>query len=185
MVQLLLKFVVAAATASLISVASAQDRQKSRAQSASELLDRAVNEIRADQAKALAKFNVGEDSFQHSDLRLFCANSDGTLVSHSLRARLGENVNTWRDRTGKAYGKKMLVSAAEGSISEVEYVLMGGPVHCGRPQKLNGRIVPTGCPGIRISVPTRALFTRVSDLMCSVEFSKDDSSTISKSKRTH
>lgn len=167
----LLTNMVLAAIIVLSPAAFAQQSPSGRAQDANDLLQRAINELKIDRGKALAKFNTGENGFKDNNIRLFCSNPEGILVSHNDRTKLGQDMSVFRDRTGKAYGKEIMYSAAEGRITEVDYVLVRRVKNCGRPASVRGRVVPTGCPGIRISVPTRSLVTKVGDLVCGVEFS--------------
>jgi hypothetical protein len=174
MMRLLLTSVISAAIISLSPAVSAQDRESGRTQAARALLERAVNELKGDRARTLAKINASENAFKGDGLRLFCATADGKLIAHTDRARLGQDINALRDRRGKAYGQEFVQTATEGRMSAIDYVLIGPARKCGRPPRVKGKVVPTGCPGIRVSVPTRSIFTRVDDLVCGVEFSQQN-----------
>jgi hypothetical protein len=170
----ILTSVISAALISLSPAASAQDIESGRAQAARALLERAVNELRGDRAETLAKINAGENAFKGDGLRLFCANADGKLIAHRDRSQIGQDITALRDRTGKAYGQEFMQTAAEGRMSAVDYVLIGPARKCGPPPRVKGKVVPTGCPGIRVSVPTRSIVTRVGDLVCGVEFTRQN-----------
>jgi hypothetical protein len=173
MTKKLLTSITLAAIILFSPAAPAQQIKSARAQIATSLLERAVNALKANRDEALSKFTTGEDGFKVMGFNLFCANPEGKLVAHSNRARLGQDITALRDRAGRQFGKELIQTATEGRITEVNYVLVRR-AKCGRPAKVRGKVVPTGCRGIRIPVPTESLVTRVGDLVCGVEFLKEN-----------
>jgi hypothetical protein len=165
--------IILAAIILLSPAALAQHSKSSRAQIARILLERAVNALKVNRIEALSKFNMGEDGFKVKGFSLFCASPEGKIIAHSDRARLGQHITAFRDRTGRPFGKELMQTAVEGRITEVDYVLVRR-AKCGRPTRVRGKVIPTGCPGIRISVPTKSLVTRIGDLVCGVEFPKEN-----------
>jgi hypothetical protein len=151
--------------------ASAQEVKIDRAQAAADLLARVVAEVQADRAKALARLIAGTGGLRGDRMSPFCAGADGKLVAHGDRTKLGQDITKFVDRYGRPYGKEIMDSAVEWRTTEIDYVLVWRP-KCGPPRKVKGRVVPTGCLGIRVSVPTRGLVTKVGDLVCGVEFSR-------------
>jgi hypothetical protein len=176
MTKLFLPCAVLIAAISLPSIAAAQSGEPARQQAAQALLEHAIHEVKRDRANAFAQINAGRNGFKADGIGLFCANGGGKLVANSERTRLGQDINAWRDRVGKAYGREIMRTAVEGQWGEIDYVLIRRP-KCGPPARVGDRIIPTGCPGIRISVPRRALFARTGDLVCAVEFSSRQDAT--------
>lgn len=84
------------------------------------MLEKAVDAVKADKAKALAAFTAGTDGFKDRDLYPFCANaSDGVFTAHPKLT--GKSLKTLKDKEGKALGEEMLTKAAEGEIAQVDY----------------------------------------------------------------
>jgi hypothetical protein len=84
------------------------------------MLLRAVAAVKADRAKALDMFNKGEGGFLERDLFPFCFNlSDGKNVATQVKLALGQDVRTFKDSTGKAFGEGVFAAAKEGQITEV------------------------------------------------------------------
>ena len=78
-------FVIAAASAAVIAIASPRlslSKLAVLADEARAMLMKAVAAVQADKAKALDMFNKGEGGFRDRDLYVFCVNaSDGTIVA--------------------------------------------------------------------------------------------------------
>jgi hypothetical protein len=123
------------------------------ADEAKAMLQRAVVMLKADPAATIAKFNKGEDGFRDRDLYVFCVNaSDAKTTAHINPSIIGQDVRTFKDPTGKAFGEEIYSQAQEGKISEVEY---------GYPR-----------PGTDKIAPKESYFTRVSGQICGVGFYK-------------
>ena len=87
------------------------------------MLERAILELKANEAAAIEKFNKGEAGFRDRDLYLFCFNmNDGKTVAHVLPAQIGMDVRTIKDTTGKAFGTELYDGANENLITEVSYM---------------------------------------------------------------
>lgn len=115
------------------------------------LLDRAVVAVKAGEAAALAKFNKGEDGFRDRDLYVFCVNaSDGKTTSHASPNILGQDVRSFKDKSGKAFGEEIYRGAQEGRVAKVRYVW---------PR-----------PGTDAPVPKESLITRVGGQICGVGY---------------
>lgn len=84
------------------------------------MLERAVAELEADQAAALAKFNESEGGFRDRDLYVFCAGPDGITTAHPQD--VGKNLKELKDMNGKPFGAEMYHAAEQGQINEVSYV---------------------------------------------------------------
>ncbi len=116
------------------------------AQEARAMLDRAVEALRRDPAKALAAFQDGWDGFEDRDLFVFCIDSNREFSAHP-RLR-GESGDELRDPDGKPVGRELLASVRDGQVVEVTYKL-----------KEDGRAAPVAKVG---------LVTRASGQVCVV-----------------
>ena len=122
-------FMIAAASAAVVSISSAAFAQASgTADEAKAMLVKAVAAVKADKAKALDMFNKGEGGFLDRDLYVFCSNvSDGKNVAignPNAKQLLGKDARTLKDAAGKAFGEELYAAMQkpEGEITEVSYV---------------------------------------------------------------
>ncbi len=83
-------------------------------------MEKAVPELKKDQAAALARFNEAEGAFKDRDLYVFCAGPDGITTAHPRE--VGNKLKELKDMNGKAFGAEMYEVAEEGKITEVSYV---------------------------------------------------------------
>jgi signal transduction histidine kinase len=106
----------------LLTSAFAQ-AQYGTAEEAKAMLTKAVAAVKADKGKALASFNAGTDGFKDRDLQPFCFNiSDGKVVAATVASTLGNDLRTFKDKTGKAFGEELFKAAIEGTVTEVSYM---------------------------------------------------------------
>jgi signal transduction histidine kinase len=123
----MLKFVIAAASAAVLTLSSValaqQPSQFGNAQEAKAMLERAVAAVKADKDKALFMFNLGEGGFLDRDLYPFCVGkSDGKVLATQVKQTLGQDARTFKDATGKAFGQEVLAAAKEGQTAEVSFM---------------------------------------------------------------
>jgi len=86
------------------------------------MLERAVVAVRTDKAKALDMFTKGEGGFKDRDLYPFCfSTSDGKVLAGPPFV-IGKDIRTFKDSTGKEFGKENFKAAVEGRITEVAYL---------------------------------------------------------------
>lgn len=90
------------------------------AEEAKAMLERVVEELKADTAAALDKFTKGEDGFKDRDLYPFCGGPDGNFTAHPKL--VGKSLKDLQDKAGKALGEEIYSTAKEGEISEVSYM---------------------------------------------------------------
>ncbi len=123
------------------------------------MLRRAVAEVKADKAGAIAKFNHNEPPFRDRDLFVFCFNGqDGKFTAHE--AFVAWDVRTLRDPNGKGFGAEMYADAQDGRIIEVPF--------------------KSPLPGSTELAPKRAYVMRIGDQVCGVnayQFNEQGSST--------
>ena len=121
------------------------------AEEAKAMLDRAVAELKAGEASALAKFNDAAGDFRDRDLYIFCADRDGKLIAHPALP-LGTDMRALKDKTGKAFGEELFIAAREGQYKQVSYMW---------PR-----------PGSPYAVAKVSYMTRVGDDLCGVGYYK-------------
>jgi signal transduction histidine kinase len=117
------------------------------------MLEKAVAAVKADKAKAIEMFNKGEGGFKDRDLYVFCFNAaDGKVVATQAANRIGMDVRTNKDASGKMFGEDLCKAAQDGKFNEVSYMF---------PK-----------PGATEPSPKLSLVTKVGDLGCGVGYYK-------------
>jgi signal transduction histidine kinase len=107
--------------AALFCTAAFAQTSSGTPQEAKAMLEKAVEAVKADKAKALDMFNKGEGGFKDHDLYVFCANaSDGIETAHPTHK--GAKLTDIKDSKGFAFGQEMMKTATEGKISEITYM---------------------------------------------------------------
>ena len=142
-------FVLAAVCSSFLSITSFANEFGTKEEAAA-LLDRAVALLRVDKNRALDLFTTGDGGLIQKDLYVFCAASDGTLLSHPIN--VGGNVLNFKDSEGTPVGELMFSNAKAGATIEVTYKLQ-------RPTT-----------GSDKEYTKTALATRVAGLVCGVGY---------------
>jgi hypothetical protein len=119
-----------AAALAFVTTALAQQGAPGTAAEAKAMLERAVAAVKADKAKALDMFIKGEGGFKDRDLYPFCFSSaDGTVLAGPPFV-IGKDIRTFKDSTGKEFGRENYRAAIEGTFTEVSYLFPrtnGGP----------------------------------------------------------
>jgi len=112
--------VAAALILAAFTFTTAEASEYGTADEARAMLDKAVAAVKADEAEALAMFNSPEGDFRDRDLYVFCANaSDGIETAHPTAK--GQQLGDIKDVNGFAFGEKILSTASEGTVSELDY----------------------------------------------------------------
>ena len=123
MLRTLMVGAVLAAAVALSPTAFAQQGQFGSGAEAKAMLERAILELKVNEAAAIEKFNKGEAGFRDRDLYLFCFRmNDGKVVAHVSPNQIGLDVRTIKDTTGKAFGPELYNAANENLITEVSYM---------------------------------------------------------------
>ncbi len=149
------KLMVAAlsAAAMIVSLAAFAQGQFGTSAEAKAMLEKAVAELKANEAAALAKFNKGEGGFKDRDLYVFCYEmSTGKFTAHVNQSLLGTDVNALKEKDGSPLGEKVFNATKEGTISTVSYNF---------PK-----------PGTTDPVPKESFVTRVGGQGCGVGYYK-------------
>jgi signal transduction histidine kinase len=141
------KAVLAVIYAALFCTAAFAQTSSGTPQEAKAMLEKAVEAVKADKAKALDMFNKGAGGFKDRDLYVFCANaSDGIETAHPTHK--GAKLTNIKDSKGFAFGQEMMKTATESKISELTYMW---------PK-----------PGSKEPVQKLTYYTKVGDQICGV-----------------
>jgi cytochrome c len=142
-----------AAAALLWGAAFAEAQQFGTAAEAKAMLDRAIAELKANEAAALAKFNDKDNKqFRDRDLYVFCFNtSDGKFMAHPNPALMGTDIRALKVKDDPL-GQRIFDQVKEGAVSTVSYSF---------PK-----------PGTTDPVPKESYVTRVGGQGCGVGYYK-------------
>ena len=117
----LMMVAIASAALALGATAFAQS-QFGNAVEARAMLDKAVTELKANPAAALAKFAKGEGGFKDRDLYVFCFDMDtAKFTAHVNPALMGTDIKALKEKDGSALGEKLFNSTKEGTVAAVAY----------------------------------------------------------------
>jgi hypothetical protein len=144
------KLVIGTASIVALSLSTAAFAQQGTASEAKAMLEKAVAAVKADKAKALDMFIKGEGGFKDRDLYPFCFGVGDGKVLAGPPFVLGKDIRTFKDSSGKEFGKENFKGAVEGKITEVSYLF-----------PRTGSDTP---------VPKMSFITGVSDLGCGVGY---------------
>ena len=142
-----------AAAALLWGAAFAEAQQFGTAAEAKAMLDRAIAELKANEAAALAKFNDKDNKqFRDRDLYVFCFNtSDGKFRAHPNPALMGTDIRALKVKDDPL-GQRIFDQVKEGTVTTVSYSF---------PK-----------PGTTDPVPKESYITRVGSQGCGVGYYK-------------
>jgi signal transduction histidine kinase len=105
-----------------IAGAAVAQGQFGTAAEAKAMLDKAIAELKANEAAALAKFNKGEGGFKDRDLYVFCYDmGSGKFTAHVNQALLGTDVKALKEKDGSPLGEKVFNATKPGAINTVAY----------------------------------------------------------------
>ena len=97
-------------------------QQSGTADEAKALLQKAAIAVKADKARALARFDDPNGGFKDRDLYVFCFDRrSGTVLAGPPTAR-GRDVRTVKDTTGKAFGQEMFANVKDDDVITVDYL---------------------------------------------------------------
>ena len=148
----LMMVAIASAALALGAAAFAQG-QFGNAVEARAMLDKAVTELKANPAAALAKFAKGEGGFKDRDLYVFCFDMDtGKFTAHVNASLMGTDIKALKEKDGSPLGEKLFNSTKEGTVATVAYNF---------PK-----------PGTTDPVPKESFVTRVGNQGCGVGYYK-------------
>jgi hypothetical protein len=147
---------LAGALALLLTAVSVIAQQFGTAEEARAMLDRAIVDLRSNEAVALSEFNdPNNKQFRDRDLYVFCyKTSDGAITAYSSLALLSVDIRTL-DIEGDPLGKRAydaVVNSPPGTLATIDYDF---------PK-----------PGTNVPVPMQFLETRLNNEACGVAYYK-------------
>ena len=114
--------VASAVAAVMLTAGAALAQQLGTAAEAKAMLDRAVTDLKAGEAAALAKFNDKDNKqFRDRDLYVFCFNtSDGKFTAHPNATLLGTDIRALKVKDDPL-GQRIYDQVKEGTVTTVSY----------------------------------------------------------------
>src|SRR6476469_8163208 len=80
------------------------------------MLEKAVTELKANEAAALAKFNKGEGGFKDRDLYVFCFDMTAQkMTAHVNPSLIGSTPQDIKEKDGSPLGDKVYAAMKEGT----------------------------------------------------------------------
>lgn len=108
------------ALAALVSAGSVLAGDFGTADEAKAMLERAVAELKKDEAKALEMFTKGEGGFKDRDLYPYCGGPDGMFTAHPKL--VGKSLKELKDKTGAPFGEEIYAKAQDGKMIQITYM---------------------------------------------------------------
>jgi signal transduction histidine kinase len=110
-----------AGTALALSVA-AYAQGTGTAAEAKAMMEKAITELKANEAAALAKFNKADGGFRDRDLYVYCfEQASGKFTAHVNTALMGTDVRALKEKDGAPLGQKVFDAAKAGTITTISY----------------------------------------------------------------
>ena len=105
------------------TAAFAQMAPYGSADDAKAMLAKAVAELKANKAEALAKFNKADGEFKDRDLYVYCFEvTTGKFTAHVNPRLMGTDIRAVKDpKDGSPLGQKLYDAAKEGTVTTVDY----------------------------------------------------------------
>ena len=103
------------------STATFAQGQSGTAAEAKAMLEKAVTELKVNEAAALAKFNKGESGFKDRDLYVFCMDMTTVKFTAGVPSLVGTDVKALKEKDGSPLGEKLLNAAKEGTVTTLAY----------------------------------------------------------------
>lgn len=127
--------------------------QSGTASEAKAMLEKAVAELKSNEATALIKFNKADGGFRDRDLFVFCFDMTAAkITAHVYPNLIGLAAKDIKGADGSPVGEKVFAAMKEGTISTVSY--------------------NASKPGTTDLVPKEAYVTRVGNQGCGVGYYK-------------
>src|SRR5262249_33797661 len=101
----------------MLSPAALAQQPGGTAAEAKAMLERAVAAVKTDKPKALTMFTKGEGGFKDRDLYPFCFDAKEGTVLAGPPFVVGKDIRTFKDSTGKEFGKENFKAAIEGKFT--------------------------------------------------------------------
>jgi hypothetical protein len=86
------------------------------------MVEKAVTELKANEAAALAKFNKADGGFRDRDLYVYCfEKATGKFTAHVNPALMAPTCARSRRRMARPLGQKVFDAAKEGTVTTISY----------------------------------------------------------------
>jgi cytochrome c len=86
------------------------------------MLEKAVAELKANEAAALAKFNKADGGFRDRDLYVYCfEKATGKFTAHVNPALMDTDVRALKEKDGAPLGQKVFDAAKAGTFTTISY----------------------------------------------------------------
>jgi len=105
----------------LFTATSVPAAQFGTAEEAKAMLERAVDAVKEDKAKAIDMFNKGEGGFKDRDLYVWCANASDGIITATPYWNRGKQLRDIEGKRGAPFGETVMQNATEGTIKETTY----------------------------------------------------------------
>jgi cytochrome c len=110
------------AVALTLSTTAFSQGQFGTAAEAKAMVEKAVAELKANEATALIKFNKADGGFRDRDLYVYCFEmGSGKFTAHVNAALMGTDVRTLKEKDGSPLGQKIFDAAKAGTITTISY----------------------------------------------------------------
>jgi len=117
-----LRMLVLAGLLVAVATGAAAQGQFGSASEAKAMLEKAVAELKANEAAALVKFNKGESGFKDRDLYVFCYDmTTGKFTAHVNQSLLGTDVKALKEKDGSPLGEKVFNATKPAAMNTVAY----------------------------------------------------------------
>jgi len=117
------------------------------------MLEKAVSEVKANQAAAIQKFLKADGGFRDRDLYVFCWDAaSGKFLAHVNPQIVGTDIRALKEPSGSPLGQHLFDAAKEGQIGTVDYQF---------PR-----------PGTTQPVPKQSFVTKIGNTGCGVGYYK-------------
>ena len=120
---MLRKLMISVLTGTALTLSTAAFAQATgTATEAKAMLEKAITELKANEAAALAKFNNTDGGFRDRDLYVYCfEKATGKFTAHVNPALMGTDVKALKEKDGAPLGQKVFDAATSGTITTVSY----------------------------------------------------------------
>src|SRR4030095_1595131 len=105
-----------------VATGAAAQGQFGSASEAKAMLEKAVAELKANEAAALVKFNKGESGFKDRDLYVCCYDmTTGKFTAHVNQSLLGTDVKALKEKDGSPLGEKVFNATKPAAMRSEEH----------------------------------------------------------------
>jgi len=120
---MLRKLMISALAGTALTLATAAFAQGvGTAPEAKAMLEKAITELKASEAAALAKFNKTDGGFRDRDLYVYCfEKATGKFTAHVNPSLMGTDVRALKEKDGAPLGQKVFDAAKDGTITTISY----------------------------------------------------------------